>query len=439
MSKWSVIKLKDLILFSIPGEWGDDPSGAGNAIVLRAADFTKDCKLRNSVGVIRNIPQIKLPNRLLKNGDILIEKSGGSPEQPVGRIAFFDREETTQIYSFSNFLQLLRVSDSFDKEFVYYLMSYLYHSGRVYRYQQQTTGIINLKLEQYLDEEVKIPDRTDEQKKIRRILKISDQAIEKTEALIHKYQQIKAGLMHDLFTRGLTADGQLRPPREQAPDLYQETPIGWIPKDWGTDQFGERISVIDPNPSHRYPNEVEEGVPICSTENFLGENQFHLNKNRLVPYHTFLEQNIRCQFSPNDVVFARKGKIGLARRYGIDKKAFSHTIVIMKPKEKNIDSSWLLWLARSDWLLKAIEKSMNTNSGVPTLGVAFINKVKVPFPKPDDQNLMANMLDAISMNIEIESDQLEKYKKQKSGLMHDLLTGRVRVKVHESNNQEAAA
>ena len=38
--------------------------------------------------------------------------------------------------------------------------------------------------------------------------------------------------MHDLFTRGIGPDGQLRPPREQAPELYQETPIGWIPKEW---------------------------------------------------------------------------------------------------------------------------------------------------------------------------------------------------------------
>ena len=71
--------------------------------------------------------------------------------------------------------------------------------------------------------------------KIARILQTIDQAIEKTEALIEKYQQIKAGLMHDLFTRGIGADGKLRPPREQAPELYQQTPIGWIPKEWDFD------------------------------------------------------------------------------------------------------------------------------------------------------------------------------------------------------------
>lgn len=95
-----------------------------------------------------------------------------------------------------------------------------------------------------------IPSQKAEQQRIAEILSTIDQAIEKTEALIHKYQQIKAGLMHDLFTRGLTAVGKLRPPREQAPELYQETPIGWIPKEWAfelLDQLTDRGSGHTPN------------------------------------------------------------------------------------------------------------------------------------------------------------------------------------------------
>jgi type I restriction enzyme S subunit len=68
------------------------------------------------------------------------------------------------------------------------------------------------------------------------VLSSIDAAIEKAEALIDKYQQLKAGLMQDLFTRGVLPDGELRPPREQAPELYQETAIGWIPKEWGAIQ-----------------------------------------------------------------------------------------------------------------------------------------------------------------------------------------------------------
>jgi len=276
-----------------------------------------------------------------------------------------------------------------------------------------------------------LPCNIYEQQKIATILTSIDTAIKKTEALIHKCQQIKAGLMHDLFTRGVTADGKLRPPREQVPELYQETLIGWIPKDWSINSFGEQISIIDPNPSHRYPLEVDDGVPLCSTENFVGEDDFTLDKAKLVAIDTFSQQNNRCGFFIDDVIFARKGKIGLARRYGVKKKAFSHTVVIFKARSQQISSKWLLWLSRSDWLLKAIDVTMNSNSGVPTLGVGFIGKIEVPFPSIEEQRLAAINLDAIALRICRENQSLAKLQLQKKGLMQDLLTGKVRVKLDQ--------
>ncbi len=81
------------------------------------------------------------------------------------------------------------------------------------------------------------------QRKIAAILIALDAAIEKTETLIAKYQHIKAGLMHDLFTRGVLPNGQLRPPRDQAPELYRETAIGWIPKDWQSSTCGKSCAI----------------------------------------------------------------------------------------------------------------------------------------------------------------------------------------------------
>lgn len=82
------------------------------------------------------------------------------------------------------------------------------------------------------------------QERIANVLSCIDTAIEKTEALIAKHQQIKAGLMHDLFTRGVLPNGQLRPPRSEAPELYQETEIGWIPRGWRVEQAGTLCSLI---------------------------------------------------------------------------------------------------------------------------------------------------------------------------------------------------
>lgn len=82
------------------------------------------------------------------------------------------------------------------------------------------------------------------QEKIAAILSTIDTAIEQTEALIEKYQHIKVGLMHDLFTRGVLPNGQLRTPREQAPELYQETAIGWMPREWTLRSLGEMANIV---------------------------------------------------------------------------------------------------------------------------------------------------------------------------------------------------
>ena len=81
------------------------------------------------------------------------------------------------------------------------------------------------------------------QQRVAAILTSLDTAIEKTEALIEKHQQIKAGLMHDLFTCGVLPNGQLRPSREQAPGLYRQTPIDWLPINWRASTCGETCSI----------------------------------------------------------------------------------------------------------------------------------------------------------------------------------------------------
>lgn len=328
-------------------------------------------------------------------------------------------------YSVTNVCGFMRINNkNLDAKFIYYTLSNQ-HRYLTFDYTTKAHPSVIKKL--YWLPEISF----EKQLKIANILQTIDQSIEGTKALIKKYQQIKTGLMHDLFTRGIGSDGKPRPSKEQAPELYKETPIGWIPKDWAVDLFGLRVAVIDPNPSHRYPEEVQEGIPICSTENFDGEDGFRFEKSKLVPYKTYLDQNYRCKFSLTDVIFARKGKIGLARRYGHDKKAFSHTVVVMKPNDSSVDEYWLLWLARSAWLLNAIDVTMNTNSGVPTLGVAFIKNIMVPFPEITEQKLMFSRLDSVSHKIHMEIQRLNKLNKQKLGLMSYLLIGKAPVKIDE--------
>jgi len=141
----------------------------------------------------------------------------------------------------------LKESPEIEQSFLYYQL--LFIRPQVYKYTSQTTQS-NLNAGSVKKLSISYPKDRQQQRKIVAILSSIDVAIEKTEALIAKYQQVKAGLMHDLFTRGITADGKLRLPREQAPELYQETPIGWIPKEWQyelLDQLAVRGSGHTPN------------------------------------------------------------------------------------------------------------------------------------------------------------------------------------------------
>ncbi|OFZ69135.1 MAG: hypothetical protein A2V79_12130, partial [Betaproteobacteria bacterium RBG_16_56_24] len=120
----------------------------------------------------------------------------------------------------------------------------------------------------------------EQQQKIAAILTGIDTAIEKTEALIAKYQQIKAGLMHDLFTRGVTANGKLRPPREQAPELYQQTLMGWIPKEWAVKDLSYALeSVVDGPFGSNLKTEhyvVDPGIRVVRLQNVV---EFDYNDN----------------------------------------------------------------------------------------------------------------------------------------------------------------
>src|SRR5260370_14414757 len=94
--------------------------------------------------------------------------------------------------------------------FLYYRM--MRGLGDLKRLNQGTSinGIVRADLANYQIELPPLP----QQRRITEVLSILDKTIEQTEALIAKYQQVKAGLMHDLFTRGLTSDGRLRPTKE---------------------------------------------------------------------------------------------------------------------------------------------------------------------------------------------------------------------------------
>tara|TARA_Y100001968_G_scaffold217821_1_gene200403 strand:- start:198 stop:1382 length:1185 start_codon:yes stop_codon:yes gene_type:complete len=190
-------KIKNLIETVLVGEWGN-PEGTSGGIdtgVIRSANFAKDHKLNEKKIIIRSIPEKKRQNKLLKKGDILIEKSGGSPTQPVGRVLFYDLSGN---HTCSNFISLIRPLSTVDSKFLYYTFCELYNRGGVKGFQQQTTGIINLQLNEYLNEHIFCPSLA-EQKKIAEILSGIDALKQHCNDQIKKINLVEKSLWSELF------------------------------------------------------------------------------------------------------------------------------------------------------------------------------------------------------------------------------------------------
>ena len=151
-----VEKLINITGKALSGEWGiDDEEGIGIP-VLRTTNFTNDGIIDYSNVITRTITKKNIADKFLRKGDIIIEKSGGSDNKPVGRVVYFDNDENK--YLFNNFTGLLRVKDTTKwlPKYIFYSLFANYQSGGTRRYENKTTGLHNLQTDFYVkDFEIK--------------------------------------------------------------------------------------------------------------------------------------------------------------------------------------------------------------------------------------------------------------------------------------------
>ena len=261
------------------------------------------------------------------------------------------------------------------------------------------------------------------QQRIAEILSTVDEAIEQTEALIAKTQQIKAGLMHDLFTRGVTPDGQLRPTRKEAPQLYKESPLGWIPKEWGMRPYAsisELITVgVVVRPTQYY---VEAGVPALRSANVRenGVDQSDLifiseASNKLLA---------KSQLRTGDIVSVRTGYPGTSAVVSpcLD-GANCIDILISRPTDALRSKFVAAWINSSFGKGQVLRKQGGLAQ--QHFNVGELRELQVVLPSLAEQDQIVDRLNAINARLETESGIVGKLSEMKQGLMNDLLSGRV--------------
>ncbi|OYU13606.1 MAG: hypothetical protein CFE38_00915 [Comamonadaceae bacterium PBBC1] len=272
-----------------------------------------------------------------------------------------------------------------------------------------------------------------EQGQIAQILDTLDTVIHETEAIIAKRKAVKQGLLHDLLKRGIDANGELRPPQSAAPHLYKQSPLGWIPNEWEVRPLSSCIASLDAgvsvNSEDRPHGASEIGVLKTSA---LSQGVFHPDQNK-----TVVAKEVRLAREPVEGDSILVSRMNTPQLVGASCYVAEPWPTLFLPdriwqlKKTAPDSVHMRWLSyvflTSNFRAYVEVHATGTSGSMKNLPKSRLREMPVAFPNLDEQMLIAGCLAKADDVVTSEAMQLEKLTAEKSGLMDDLLTGRVRV------------
>ena len=397
---------------------------------ITGADFTT-----NGIGEFRRFVSetaiVQTATNLIDQGQLLLVTRTGVGKLAIAPCDIAISQDITGVYP---------DTEKVDVRFLYHRMRLGVEDLKKLNQGTSINGIIRRDLFAYPIQLPALP----QQRRIAEILSTLDEAIEQTEALIAKHQQIKAGLMHDLFTRGVTPDGHLRPTREQAPDLYKESPLGWIPKEWEVARIDNpEIAIIDGDRGVHYPQAhelLESGHCLFLSATNVTRDGFKFDTTQFISREKD-ELLGTGKLARGDIVITTRGTVGNIAHFD-NSVAFSDVrinsgMVIIRSTHRGLDTEFLYCSLRNYVFLREYQRVVS-GSAQPQLPIRDMKRFHCLMPPLPEQQLIVGRVALIDNRLGREEEFLAKLRQQKHGLMHDLLTGRVRITVNEAEAASGA-
>jgi len=402
------------------GDWGED-SGEAPIRVLRSTNFTDRGTLSFDDVETRYFPATRAAEFALRDGDLLLERSGGGPTQPVGRVGFVPRSLPN--HWFSNFVQLLRPDSSkIDPEFLGWLLLELNRSGIVERLQHQTTQMRNLDFRDYLRIYLPKP-RPEEQAVIARILRTASVALAAAEDRLTACLQVKNALMQQLFTQGIPTPH----PR------LKRTKIGMVPDQWELLPLWRLATVVSGIALN------QERLPRSYPRQYL--TVINVQRERLdlteVRYMEVFPHEIPdALLDDGDIVVveghANASEIGRAALITPQAAGFAyqnHLFRIRMLADVDLNRLFLLGVLNSERVRRHWAATCNTSSGLNTINRRGLRRLLIQIPKPEEQRKIAELLTNANDNIDACRAEVHSLDRLVCSLLQNLLSGRVRVRV----------
>lgn len=274
---------------------------------------------------------------------------------------------------------------------------------------------------------IPVPKKKKRLEQLVAILKSVNSEIMATQALIDKHAVIKQGMMVDLFSCGIDpVTGQLRLGVQEAPELYRDTPLGSLPIEWEVlpaSVICERV--IDCK--NRTPPERDEGFAVVKTFN-IKDGELVFDTLTFTDRLSFDIWTARGAPSPGDIVITREAPVGesFLIEEGMPQLCLGQRTMLYRPDPSVIDSDFMYFATRSPRFQKRL-LDMAGGSTVGHVRVGDVKEMLFPIPSAVEQKAIAKNCTAINNKLRAEKIILDKLNIQKTGLMHDLLTGKVPV------------
>jgi type I restriction enzyme S subunit len=370
---WDVRSLNEFCEFG-NGLWTGKKPPFQNVGVIRNTNFTKDGRLDDTDIVYLDVESSQFSKRKLQYGDIILEKSGGGPKQPVGRVIIFDKEEGD--FSFSNFTSVIRISNknTVDFNYLHRFLFFSYVSGATETMQSHSTGIRNLKFDDYKAIKVPLPPLQEQQT----IVAILDEAF----AAI---AQAKANAEQNLQNAKELFESYLQ-------SVFENKGEGWEEKT--LNQISENLD--------------SKRVPITK----------NVRKEGSIPYYGasgVVDYVADFLFDEDLLCISEDGANLLARTYSIAFSISGKTWVNNHAHVLRFES--MISQKFVELYLNSI-KLDDYVSGMaqPKLNQTMLNKIKIPYPPLKEQQIIVQKLDALST----ETKQLEVIYQQKINDLDEL-------------------
>ncbi len=371
--------LKDLVEKPISGEWGN---GDGAINVIRTTNFTNNGRINFTKIVSRDVPENKVKAKKLLIDDIIIEKSGGSPTQPVGRVVFFDRDG---LYLCNNFTSVLRpLKQLVYPKYLHYILFCNHKFGYVTKFQNKTTGIINLQLAKYL-KNTKIPlPPLAEQQQIAAILDAADSLRQKDQQLIDHYTALNQSLFLNMFGDSIINS------------------MGWD-KD-----LMENACAKITDGTHDTPERLKEGIKFITGKHIKPYVIDYINSD-YVSQDVHAEIFRRCNPNLGDVLYTNIGvNLGTAALNTVDYEFSMKNVALLKPNKDSLTGRFLEYYLNNKFVKDKIIWMASAGGAQKFLSLSQLRKLDILLPPITLQNQFAERIAIIEQQKQQAKASLDK-------------------------------